>query len=94
MNKKATKIGVTQNELRRGTQIAYIQGDEFNWDAEFGFVTSVHVNGENAFCRYWRKDLKGLRTKACSENTPLSRLVLHKSVPDEQVKDALEQWCY
>lgn len=88
-------------DLARGTQIAYIpshaEGDLSHPGVEFGFVTSVGLYADEqenvAFCRYWRKDLTDLRTKANSEATPISCLVLHESVPQWRVNVILDTYC-
>ena len=63
--------------MKLGTQIAYIPNhvrysdndkNKFNHsDTEYGFVTSINVNG-TIFCRFWRKGSRTeLRTTANSE---------------------------
>lgn len=80
--------------LKPKDQIAYIPdhaGDDLDHpDVEFGFVTSVR--NDTVFCRYWRRDLSGLRTKANSEGTPIRNLVRHESVLASQVEEAWEAW--
>lgn len=77
--------------LLRGTQVFYVpthaEGDLSHPDVEAGFVTSVR--GDTVFCRYWRKDLAELRTKANSEGTPVDLIVVQDSVPRCQVEAAL-----
>ena len=68
----------TIRNTSKGTQIAYIpshaKGKIGHKDVQFGFVTSKTQNG--AFCRYFRKDGKALRTTANSELTPWDCLVI------------------
>ncbi len=77
--------------MKRGTQVLYVPthtaGDLLHPDVQAGFVTSVR--GDTVFCRYWRKDLSDLRTKANSEGTPKDLLVIQNSVPQWQVDAAL-----
>ena len=80
-------------KLITGTQIIYVpthtDGDLAHPDCEEGFVTSVR--GDNAFCRYWSKHTpNSLRTKAGSELTPISLLVIKDTMPQEMVDDKLE----
>lgn len=80
--------------FERGTQIAYVpthvNGDLKHPDVQFGFVMSrVLTTDEQYFCRYWRADLKELRTKANSELTAVHLLVEVKSVPEVQIKRAI-----
>lgn len=85
-----------QARLKRGTQIIYVpthaDGDPEHRDAESGFVTSV-VPGY-AFCRYWNKrHPTELRTKSCSERTPVYTLVIQDTRPQSDVDTALRKWC-
>jgi hypothetical protein len=77
-----------------GTQIIYIprhaNGDENHPDCERGFVTTA--KNDTVFCRYWRKDLTDLRTKANSEATPIDMIVIRDSVPQEQVSEAIRKY--
>lgn len=78
--------------MQKGTQIVYIPdhacGDIMHNDCDWGFVTSVHK--DVAFCRYWSKmEVGALRTKSCSEATPICNLKEVKSVPREAIKSAL-----
>lgn len=80
--------------MKRGTQIIYVplhaNGSTWHYDCERGFVTSVTEQG--IFCRYWSKDSPGeLRTKANSELTPVARLVIKDTVPQERVDALLNQ---
>lgn len=72
------------------SQIAYVplhaEGNIKHPDVEFGFVTSVHTDKGTAFCRFWRKEGKGLRTVANSELCDLTSLVEHKSRTENQVR--------
>ncbi len=82
--------------LTRGTQIIYVpnhaEGDVNHPDCEEGFVTSV--KGDVAFCRYWlMANPQVLRTKLCSEATPVSNLAVHNSVPQVHVGAALRKYC-
>lgn len=75
-----------------GEQIAYVpshaEGDINHPDVEFGFVTSQR--GDTVFCRYWRRDMTDLRTKANSEGTPIENLVRHVSVSPQRVRGMLD----
>jgi len=77
--------------MNRGTQILYVpthaEGNLSHPDVEAGFVTSVR--DDTVFCRYWRKDLSELRTKANSEGTPADLLVTQDSVSQSRVDTAL-----
>lgn len=80
--------------MKTGTQIAYIPlhagGDIDHRDVEFGFVTSVKLELNVAYCRYWSKHSAGeLRTKANSEGTPMDCLVEHISVQQTLVDSLL-----
>lgn len=82
--------------LKRGTQIIYVPshayGDENHPDVEIGFVMRDQVEGkDNVFCRFWRKDLSDLRTKANSESTPISSLVVVDTVTQSRVDDAIRE---
>jgi len=76
--------------IRRGAQIVYVPnhawGNDEHPDCEAGFITSVSEDA--AFCRYWGEEGQ-LRTKANSERTPISNLVLKDTVPQKQVEEAL-----
>lgn len=77
-----------------GTQIIYIpQHAEENIhhpDCEEGFITSVQ--GRAAFCRYWSKFPPfDLRTRANSELTSLSSLVICDTRPQSTVERALKE---
>jgi len=86
----------TQNN---GLQIIYmpmhisIYGID-NPEAEPGFIYSkqkIH-NAEFIFCRYWSKsDPHELRTKANSEATPIWRLVIKNTRPQELIQKAIEE---
>lgn len=81
--------------MNKGTQVAYVpthaKGNLSHKDVEFGFVTSIHPDGKNAFCRYWRKgDEVRLRTVANSELTPMDRLIEYETVPQYIVNHYLE----
>ena len=84
--------------LKRGTQIAYVP--QHVWDemkpipwmlehphTEFGFVTSVHPDGEHVYCRYWLKDHPDeIRNKSCGEHTPVRLLLMaHGHKPQDEV---------
>lgn len=78
--------------IERGTQIAYIprhaKGDINHPGVEFGFVTTKMSYG--AFCRFWNKDGKSLRTTANSELVgEFSLLTIHISHPQEEIKNLL-----
>ncbi len=84
---------VTAKQLKKGTQIIYVpnhaNGNRSHPDCERGFVTSIKAKRATAYCRYWRKDLSGLRTKANSEGTDFSHLELLTSVPQSRVRATL-----
>lgn len=86
---------ITSDDLKRGTQIIYVpahaNGDPDHPDCVAGFVTSVQAGF--VFCRYWRRDLVDLRTKANSERTPVCALVVKDSVPQKRVKWMLKKYC-
>jgi len=67
-------------------------GDDLSHpDCEDGFVTSVHPAGQDAFCRYWRKDHSDLRTKANSELTCLDSLVIRITQPEWRINQWLKR---
>lgn len=74
--------------LDPGTQILYVpnhaEGDEDHPDVEAGFVTSCKPHLGIVFCRYWSGP-GILRTKANSEGTPSSNIVVKDTVPQEVV---------
>ena len=66
-----------------GDQVAYIPAHADNImhpDVEFGFITSINHETDNAFVRYWSGTERDLRTTACSAATPTDRLIPHISV--------------
>ena len=77
--------------VKRGTQIlsvpSHAEGNLDHPEVQAGFVTSVR--GEHVYCRYWRKDLSELRTKANSECTPIYVLYAVDTVPQARVEAAL-----
>jgi hypothetical protein len=80
--------------FKPGDQIVYIPthatGDQNHPDREYGFVTSVKPDHGIAFCRYWsRYSLTLLRTKSCSEATPIGNLRIHKSRPQKEVNELI-----
>ena len=81
---------VDGSDLKKGTQIIcvpdHVNGNIAHPDCERGFVMSVREGQGIAFCRYWRKDLTDLRTKSCSEGTPLENIELSTSVPQSRVR--------
>lgn len=83
--------------MQLGTQIIYVpshaKGDKTHSDCEPGFITSVC--GDNAFCRYWRKTPPyELRTRSCSELTPIANLVVEDTVAQVVVDQAIQAWVY
>ena len=71
----------------------HVAGDISNPDCEYGFVTKMHSNGKDAYCRYWSRNKVGqLRTKANSELTPLSMLVPCESVMPERVEYVIKKY--
>lgn len=88
-------------ELPRGTQILinYRAGeltlDEMrtNRATKVGFITSGPTKDGAYFCRYWNESLLELRTKSCSETTPMDMILVVDTVPQEQVDKALEEHC-
>lgn len=82
--------------MKRGTQILYIPNHakgEFNHqDIEEGFVTSHTSKKDFVFCRYWSKSYPGeLRTKSCSEATPLGNLLIKNTRPQRVVEELLKE---
>lgn len=91
-------------EFKRGDQVAYIPSttslrnkhgelrcfDELE-NMEYGFVTNMANSPGYVFVRYWSKtNLVELRTKGCSEVTPIKNIVLYKSKPQEEIDLILE----
>ena len=82
--------------MKIGTQIAYLpdhaNGDLNHPDVEFGFVSTLHRNGKDVFCRYWKKGEEGevLRTLSCSELTPKRNIIMHNSTSRLKVEAALD----
>lgn len=75
-------------DTAQGVQVAYIpvhaHDDIKHPDVEFGFITGVKPGV--AYVRYWSKAHRlQLRTTSCSERTPIERLILFSSVPQEDV---------
>jgi len=68
-------------------QIVY---DDGHGKVEYGFVTSVR--GKIVFCRYWNKDFSDLRTKSCSEGTPIDKIKHHKSMDDLVVLETYSKY--
>lgn len=66
--------------LERGAQVLYIPShagtEPEHPDTETGFVTSFSPGGRYVWVRYWYRGAEGveLRTKSCSESTPINRL--------------------
>lgn len=61
-------------------------------DAESGFIYSKCLQDGLIFCRYWSKiNLNELRTKANSEATPIWRLVIKDTRPQELVQKAIKE---
>jgi len=83
-------------KLARGTQIIRRTNVKAESD-EAGFITSGPTLYGGYFCRYWRmrngKALPELRTKSVSELTLAKHIVVQDSVPQEQVEQALKEWC-
>lgn len=83
--------------LERGAQVvcipSHLKGQPNHKNCEAGFVTSVGNDERSVFVRYWRSDLSDLRTKANSELTYITDLVVRESVPQERVEAALKEWC-
>lgn len=82
-------------KLTIGTQVAYIpdhaEGKIGHEAVEFGFIYRHAPDDDAAYCKYWRQDLKGLRTVAGSELTQARHLITHTCVPVGQVQEALDQ---
>lgn len=57
---------------------------------EFGFVWSMSSDGNSAYCRYWNKKDKSLRTLSTSELTPASNLYRFVFVSSLEVERAIE----
>lgn len=95
---EALKDNSARLSIGEGTQIIYVpdhaDGDIHHPDAEEGFVTSVSPVVKHAFCRYWSRHAPGeLRTKSCSELTPVANLVVRDTRPQAEVEAALRQYC-
>ena len=87
--------------MKKGTQIIYVPmhipiKSISHPHAEPGFVYGKCANKEHIFCRYWSKsDPDQLRTKANSEATPIWRLVVKDTRPQELVDRAIKEIeCY
>lgn len=96
--KQEDKMNQQQSDkpLARGTQVVYVPAhvdldDVSHPDVEDGFVTSMSVRGDVAFCRFWHRDgpPDRLRTIANSEATPIERLVVRDTRPQEWVNHCL-----
>ena len=71
----------------------HADGNVNHESCEYGFITSLHVDGKDAYCRYWSKHEQGeLRTKANSELTSLAMLLPCKSVEPERVDHVIEKY--
>ena len=84
-----------KKDLKQGTQIIYVprhaDGPKHR-DAEEGFVTSTNRR-DAAFCRYWSKLYPGqLRTKSCSECTPVECLTIKDTHLQRDVDRLLKQF--
>ena len=82
--------------MKPGTQIVYVpthaHGNLGHEDVEHGFVTSVHVAGDYAYCRFWSKyHPDELRTKSCSELTPIDMLLVTNTHPQSVVDAKLAE---
>lgn len=81
-------------KLERGTQIIYVpdhaHGETAHPDCEEGFVTSVDPERNVAWCRYWMDDANRLRTRSCSEMTPIENLVIEDTRSQRIVEINLE----
>lgn len=80
--------------MKPGTQIIYVpthaHGNLGHQDVEHGFVTSVH--GDYASCHFWsRHHPDELRTKSCSELTPIDMLLVTNTRPQSTVDEKLAE---
>lgn len=86
-------------KLVRGTQIAYVPDHAketglTHRDVRFGFVTSGPAVDGSYFCRYWlTRTSPELRTKSCSELTPIENIVIIDSHTVGEVETALKAYC-
>lgn len=75
---------------KQGDQIAYVpthaNGNLRHPDVQFGFVMRHAENMDAYFCRYWRSDLRSLRTVANSELTPSFLLVRVDTVEQSRIE--------
>jgi hypothetical protein len=79
-------------DLTRGTQIVYRPNhaeDLSHHDCEEGFIASVDPDANVAWCRYWYRDYDELRTKSCSERTPIANIVIKDTHAQARVQAAL-----
>ena len=84
------------SQFARGTQIVYVpthaENDMEHADCEAGFVWGIAGWVGGAQCRFWSKHNPGeLRTKAGSELTPISMLVIKDTVPQARVDAAIRK---
>lgn len=90
----ACKLIKEAGEFTPGTQIIYLPPHAngiYSKDAERGFVTSVSVEQKIIFCRFWSNHHDGLRTTANSEATPIDRMVIKETVPQEKVDELMKE---
>lgn len=77
--------------MERGTQIVY----ETEGKREEGFVTSDAREPSAVWCRYWLDgEWDVLRTRSCSELTPVRSLTIKDTRPQELVDRKLDEIGY
>ncbi len=83
----------------KGTQIIYIprhvkviEGqEEMHPDVEAGFVFGKIIRS-HIFCRYWSKHSPDeLRTKSCSESTPVDCILIKDTRPQDVVDKVIKE---
>ncbi len=83
--------------MQPGTQIIYIpshaKGDSTHKDCEEGFVVSIAESSLKAWCRFWcNSNPEELRTKANSEFTPLKRLIVQDTRPQQVITNVCRRY--
>ena len=79
--------------IQLADQIIYAPNHQDQTDVEYGFVTKLHENGREAYCRFWSKDdIEVLRTTEKSELRPIKYLYESKTVAPKRVRHAIEDY--
>jgi len=85
-------------KFKPGMQVMYTPGHLKPGDdgCEYGFVTSINVNTNTVFARYWRSDSTYdnpvLRTTACSEGCDPENLTEHWFTHYSNVAEAWKKY--